>query len=136
MATVISVPLAQQLQIPFIKMRDLWLVREKPSRMYSWTALISSQILAEIPWNVVGSTVFFVCWYWTVGFSSEASRAGYAYLMLGVIFPLYYTTIGHVSDFCSSHLCIVDISVFRPSPRCRPISRSHLCYLVFFSRLF
>ena len=99
MATVISVALAQQLQVPFIKMRDLWLVREKPSRMYSWTALITSQVLAEIPWNVFGSTLFFLCWYWTVGFSSDASRAGYAYLMIGVIFPLYYTTVGQVSPF-------------------------------------
>ncbi|THH00264.1 hypothetical protein EW026_g2253 [Hermanssonia centrifuga] len=76
MATVISVPLAQQLQVPFIYMRDLY------------------EILAEAPWNMLGSSVFFLCWYWTVGYSSEASRAGYTYLFLGVVFPLYYTTVG------------------------------------------
>lgn len=96
MATVISVALSQQLQVPFIGMRDLYEVRERPSRMYSWTALVTSQILAEVPWNVLGSSFFFVCWYWTVGYSSEASRAGYAYLLLGVSFPLYYTTVGQV----------------------------------------
>ena len=101
MATIISVPLAQQLQIPFIAMRDLYEVRERPSRMYSWTALISSQILAEVPWNIVGSTLFFLCWYWTVGFSSEATRAGYVYLCLGFLYPWYYTTVGQVRS-CSS----------------------------------
>ena len=60
--------------------------------MYSWTALVTSQILVELPWNIVGSSLFFLCWYWTVGFPS--SRAGYTYLMMGVIYPMYYTTIG------------------------------------------
>ena len=99
MATIISVPLAQQLQIPFIAMRDLYEVRERPSRMYSWTALISSQILAEVPWNIVGSTLFFLCWYWTVGF--ENSRAGYTFLMIVGAYPFYYTTFGLVRSYLS-----------------------------------
>jgi len=92
MALIISVPLANQLQIPFIDMRSIYEVRERPSRMYSWTALITSQILVELPFNMIGSTLFFFCWYWTVGFSSD--RAGYTFLMMGVIYPIYYTTIG------------------------------------------
>jgi ATP-binding cassette subfamily G (WHITE) protein 2 (SNQ2) len=59
--------------------------------MYNWTALVVSQMLVEIPWNILSSSLFFVCWYWTVGFASD--RAGYTYLMYGIIFPLYYTTI-------------------------------------------
>jgi ATP-binding cassette, subfamily G (WHITE), member 2, SNQ2 len=76
-------------------MRMIFEIRERPSRMYSWTALLSSQILVAIPWNILGSTTFFLCWYWTVGF--ESSRAGYSYLMLGVVFPAYFTTTGQVS---------------------------------------
>jgi ATP-binding cassette subfamily G (WHITE) protein 2 (SNQ2) len=60
--------------------------------MYRWTALITSQIITEIPWNILGTTIFFCCWYWTVGFPGD--RAGYSYLMMGVLFPCYYTTIG------------------------------------------
>ncbi|TFK52827.1 hypothetical protein OE88DRAFT_1711701 [Heliocybe sulcata] len=92
MSTVMPVALSQQLQVPFIHMRSIYEVRERPSRMYSWTALLTSQLLAELPWNILGSTLFFLCWYWTVGFPND--RAGYTYLMLGVVFPLYYTTIG------------------------------------------
>ncbi|KAH7929028.1 hypothetical protein BV22DRAFT_1057873 [Leucogyrophana mollusca] len=92
MATILSVPLVNQLQVIFLRTRSIYEVRERQSRMYGWTALVTSQILVEIPWNILGSTLFFICWYWTVGFSS--SRGGYAYLLLGVLFPAYYTTIG------------------------------------------
>ncbi|KDR70391.1 hypothetical protein GALMADRAFT_254847 [Galerina marginata CBS 339.88] len=90
MATILSVPLSNQLQVPFINMRKIYEIRERPSRMYSWTALISSQMLIELPWNILGSTILFFTWYWTVGF--ESSRAGYTFLMMGVVFPVYYST--------------------------------------------
>ena len=100
MGTIVSVPLANQLQVPFIAMRNIYEIRERPSRMYSWTALVTAQILAEIPWNIIGSSLFFLCWYWTVGFPTD--RGGYTYLMYGVINPIYYTTIGQV---CSLLIC-------------------------------
>ncbi|KAF8069197.1 pleiotropic drug resistance ABC transporter [Lyophyllum atratum] len=91
MATVLSAPLSNQLQGPFINTRKIYEIRERPSRIYSWTAWVSSQYLAEIPWNILGSSLFFLCWYWTVGFDN--SRAGYTYLMYCVTFPLYYTSL-------------------------------------------
>ena len=94
MGTIVTVAVAHQLQIPFIDMRDVYEIRERPSRMYSWTALVTAQMLAELPWNVLGSTLFFFCWYWTVGFPSD--RAGYTFLLYCVINPLYYVTIGQV----------------------------------------
>ncbi|KAH6877437.1 pleiotropic drug resistance ABC transporter [Coprinopsis sp. MPI-PUGE-AT-0042] len=57
-------------------------------RLYLWRQLW--YILVELPWNILGSTLFFCCWYWTVGFPS--SRGGFTYLMYGVLFPCYYTT--------------------------------------------
>ncbi|KAH9854553.1 ABC-2 type transporter-domain-containing protein [Lenzites betulinus] len=92
MSTIISVPLSNQLQVSFIEMRNVFEVRERHSRMYSWTALVTSQILIEIPWNILGSSLYFLCWYWTVGFPTD--RAGFTYFMMGIWFPLYYTTIG------------------------------------------
>jgi ATP-binding cassette subfamily G (WHITE) protein 2 (SNQ2) len=90
MATILSVPLSNQLQVPFLHMRDIYEIRERPSRMYSWTAMITSLLFTELPWNILGSSLFFLCWYWTVGF--ESSRAGFTYLLLGVVFPMYFTT--------------------------------------------
>ncbi|KAG0700792.1 ABC-2 type transporter-domain-containing protein [Suillus ampliporus] len=91
LASVICVPLSQQIQTMYINIRAIYEIRERPSRMYNWTALIVSQILVELPWNIMCSSLFFFCWYWTVGFASD--RAGYTYLMYCVVFPLYYTTI-------------------------------------------
>jgi len=92
MATILSVPLSNQLQVPYIDMRKVYEIRERPTRMYSWTALVASQIAVEVPWNIVGSCILFFSWYWTVGFPS--SRAGYTFLMLVFVFPFYYTTFG------------------------------------------
>jgi ATP-binding cassette, subfamily G (WHITE), member 2, SNQ2 len=72
-------------------MRDIYEIRERSSRMYHWSALTTVQVAIELPWNILGSTLFFLCWYWTVGF--ENSRAGFTYLMYAVCFPVYYTTI-------------------------------------------
>lgn len=72
-------------------MRTIYEIRERPSRMYSWTALLTSQFLVEIPWNIFGSSLFFFCWYWTVGF--DTVRAGYTFLSFCVLFPLYYISI-------------------------------------------
>ncbi|KAJ2929810.1 hypothetical protein H1R20_g7294, partial [Candolleomyces eurysporus] len=95
MVTIISVPSASQLMMPFVKTRNIYEIRERPSRMYSWTALLTAQLLIEIPWNILGSTLMFLCWFWTVGFPND--RAGYTYLMLGVLFPTYYTSIGQAT---------------------------------------
>ena len=91
-ALIVSVPAAQQLQVPFIQMRSIYEIRERPSKMYSWSAWVTSQLVMELPWNIFCGSVFFLCWYWTVGYPT--SRAGYTYLMLSVLLPAYYTTIG------------------------------------------
>jgi ATP-binding cassette subfamily G (WHITE) protein 2 (SNQ2) len=89
---ILSVPGAQQLQIPFIANRAIYEIRERPSKMYSWSAWVTAQILVEIPWNMFGGMLLFFCWYWTVGFPTE--RAGYTFFILTVLTPFYYTTIG------------------------------------------
>ncbi|KAF8557465.1 pleiotropic drug resistance ABC transporter [Imleria badia] len=91
-AAGICLPLAQQVQSKFIVSRAIYEVRERPARMYTWSAFLVSEILIEIPWNMLGSSLVFFCWYWTSGFDS--SRAGFSYLCYCVVFPLYYTTFG------------------------------------------
>jgi ATP-binding cassette subfamily G (WHITE) protein 2 (SNQ2) len=92
LSVILCVPITQQIQSIYINIRTIYEIRERPSRMYSWTALVTSQILVEIPWNIFSSSMFFLCWYWTIGYATD--RAGYTYLMLAIVFPLYYTTIG------------------------------------------
>jgi len=93
MSMVVSAPLSNQIQGPFIDTRRIYEIRERPSRMYSWTAFVTAQLLGELPLNIIGSSVYFLIWYWLVGFPS--SRAGFSYLMLGIAYPMYYTTFAH-----------------------------------------
>jgi len=89
---ILSFSGAQQLQIPFIESRTIYEVRERPSKMYSWSAWVTAQILVEIPWNMSSGIGLFFCWYWTVGFPTE--RAAYTFFMFSVLIPFYYTTVG------------------------------------------
>lgn len=73
--------------MPYINMRSIYEIREQSSRMYAWSALITSQLMVEIPLNIICSAIFFLCWYWTVGFDSD--RGGYTYLFLSVLMPIY-----------------------------------------------
>jgi ATP-binding cassette subfamily G (WHITE) protein 2 (SNQ2) len=77
--------------VPYINKRTVYEVREKPSRIYSWSAFNTAHALIEILWNVIGSHFIFFTWFWTVGFPTN--RAGYTYIMLAIVFPLYYSTI-------------------------------------------
>ena len=89
---ILTVPRAQQLQISFITSRTIYEIRERPSKMYSWTAWVTSQILVELPGNMFSGALLFVCWYWTVGYPTD--RAAYTFLIFTVLMPFYYTTIG------------------------------------------
>ncbi|KAI0035475.1 ABC-2 type transporter-domain-containing protein [Vararia minispora EC-137] len=91
MSTILSAPLSNQIQVPFITTRGVYEVRERPSRMYSWTAFVTAQFFGELPFNIFGSTLYFLIWYWLVALPT--GRAGYTYLMLGIIFPTYYTSL-------------------------------------------
>ncbi|TFY65604.1 hypothetical protein EVG20_g5493 [Dentipellis fragilis] len=91
LSTVISVPLAQQLQVKFVETRDVYEIRERASRTYSWTALLTAQFLAEVPLDIIAASLYFVCFYWDVGFLND--RAGYTYLVTSVVFPVFYVSL-------------------------------------------
>lgn len=62
MSLVISNPLAQQIQPQYLRFRELYESREQPSRMYHWFVSALSSVIVEMPWNILGSTLFFLCW--------------------------------------------------------------------------
>jgi ABC-type multidrug transport system permease subunit len=75
MMSIISAPLCQALIVPFCYLRSVYEIRERSSNTYSWTAMITANLLVEIPWSALGMLFFFFCWYWPIGL--ESSRAGY-----------------------------------------------------------
>ncbi|KIY47781.1 pleiotropic drug resistance ABC transporter [Fistulina hepatica ATCC 64428] len=62
------------------------------SLFLSWHALLTAQILSDVMWNIFVAALYFLVWYWTVGFPTD--RGGYVYLMLGIAFPIYHTAFG------------------------------------------
>ncbi|KAG0701456.1 ABC-2 type transporter-domain-containing protein [Suillus ampliporus] len=92
LSLVLCIPLVHQLMAVYIDIRMVYEIRERSSRMYDWTALVMSQLAAELPWNMTSSAMFFFCWFWTVGYPTD--RAGYTFLIFFVAFPFYYTTLG------------------------------------------
>lgn len=66
----------QQIMPHFVTQRALYEVRERPSKTYSWTVFILSNILVEIPWNSVMAVLVFVGWYYPIGLRQNAVEAG------------------------------------------------------------
>ncbi|KAM7198531.1 putative ABC transporter [Rhypophila sp. PSN 637] len=73
--------------------RALWEAREHPSRIYGWVAFCTAEIVSEIPAAIAGSVLYFVLWYFPTGLPTDASSAGYVYLMT-LLFFLFMSSWG------------------------------------------
>ncbi|KAI1422119.1 putative ABC multidrug transporter [Xylaria sp. FL1777] len=82
-----------QLQPLFIRNRDIFETREKKSKIYSWVAFISAQLLSEIFILIVCGTIYFVSWYFTSGFPVQGNISGQVYLQM-LLYEFLYTSIG------------------------------------------
>lgn len=82
-----------QLQPLFIDRRDIYDAREKKSRMYSWVAFVTGLIVSEIPYLCVSAVLYFLCWYYTVGFPHDSNKSGATFFVM-LIYEFLYTGIG------------------------------------------
>jgi ATP-binding cassette subfamily G (WHITE) protein 2 (SNQ2) len=80
MALILSTSLAQQSQPVFLQQRDLFEARERPSKLYSWPVLILTFVLTEIPWNLLGGTLFWVPWYYMVRYGDASKLAAFSWV--------------------------------------------------------
>ncbi|KAL7904164.1 Brefeldin A resistance protein [Trichoderma velutinum] len=119
-AVLLSFPLMNQLQPAYISLRNVYEVREKPSKMYHWSTFVLSNLIVEFVWNIVGTTLFFFPWYYAVGFDhhveDSSARGGYTWLLM-VFFAMYYTTFGQIMaaiapDVTSAGILTTLISTF------------------------
>lgn len=82
-----------QLQPLFIHRRNIFETREKKSKMYSWVAFVTGLIVSEIPYLVICAVLYFVGWYYTVGFPTSSDRAGATFFVM-LMYEFVYTGIG------------------------------------------
>ncbi|KAL2871009.1 putative ABC transporter [Aspergillus lucknowensis] len=93
MTLTISPPLIQQLQPRYLHFRGLYESREANSKIYSWTAFVTSAILPELPYSIVAGSIYFNCWYWGIWFPRDSFSAGFTWMLL-MLFELYYVGFG------------------------------------------
>ncbi|KFY13726.1 hypothetical protein V492_03073 [Pseudogymnoascus sp. VKM F-4246] len=82
-----------QLQPLFIHRRDIYEAREKKAKMYSWVAFVTGLIVSEIPYLIFCAIIYFLCWYYTVGFPATTSRAGATFFVM-LMYEFLYTGMG------------------------------------------
>ncbi|KFZ06095.1 hypothetical protein V501_07757 [Pseudogymnoascus sp. VKM F-4519 (FW-2642)] len=82
-----------QLQPLFIHRRDIYETREKKAKMYSWVAFVTGLIVSEIPYLIFCAIIYFLCWYYTVGFPATTSRAGATFFVM-LMYEFLYTGMG------------------------------------------
>lgn len=96
---VITGPVISLAAMPrFVGLRDQFLAREKESNTYRWQVFVASAAAVEIPWALLGAVVYWVLWYYSVGFPYAAGRAAYAFLM----YMLYTVFVAGLSQFTSA----------------------------------
>lgn len=111
MFMVIFLTLIQQYLPYFVSQRDLYEVRERPSKTFSWIAFILAQITAEIPWNILCGTFAYFCWYYPIGLYNNAiptdsvhERGAFMWFTI-VLFFIYTST---MAQWCISFLEVAD----------------------------
>jgi len=95
--------LVQQIMPLFVTQRSLYEVRERPSKTYSWQAFMMSNIIVELPWDVLCALLIFVCWYYPIGLYRNAEpthavheRGALMFLLL-VEFLFFTSTFAHMT---------------------------------------
>ncbi|CAI5758794.1 unnamed protein product [Candida verbasci] len=94
--------IVQQMLPFFVRQRDVYEVREAPSRTFSWFAFITGQITSEIPYQIAVGTLSFFCWYYPVGLyrnaepTDQVNQRGVLMWLLLTSFFVYSSTMGQL----------------------------------------
>lgn len=89
-----------QLVMPqFLQHRSLYELQECPSRTYSWTVFIMSNVIAELPWQTVLAIVQFVTWYYPLGLYQNAIQTDQVVQRGGLMFLAVWSYMTFSSTF-------------------------------------
>jgi ABC-type multidrug transport system permease subunit len=99
MLLVIFPFLAYQQMPNYILQRDLYEVRERPSKTYSWVTFILAQIIVEIPWNSLAALITFIPFYYLIGMNHNAAATQQTTERGGLMFLLIWGFLMHCGTF-------------------------------------
>ncbi|KAF9585985.1 hypothetical protein BGW38_010677 [Lunasporangiospora selenospora] len=80
---------------PRFHMERQWYYRELAGKYYGWLPFAVSIIVIELPYIFFAATVFFVIFYWTVGFVSSSILTFFTWLMV-ILFCVFAITLGQL----------------------------------------
>lgn len=95
MVTTIFTTLVQQIIPMFVSQRDLYEVRERPSKAYSWKAFFIANVIVEIPYQIISGVLVFGCFYYPVVLIQSSERQGLV-LLYSVVFFIYASSFGQL----------------------------------------
>lgn len=98
MITTIFTTLVQQIMPRFVLQRDLYEVRERPSKAYSWKAFLIANIFVEIPYQILLGVMVFASYFYpifTKGGMPDSSRQGLILLLL-IQFFVFASSFAHM----------------------------------------
>ncbi|KAE8373888.1 hypothetical protein BDV26DRAFT_300713 [Aspergillus bertholletiae] len=90
--------LSLQIEPRFILLREQFLARENESRVYHWSIFTISALLVEIPFTLLGGLIYWLLWYYMVGYLTVSTRAGSAFLM----YELYSLFVASLAQLTAS----------------------------------
>ncbi|KAG9240469.1 putative ABC transporter CDR4 [Calycina marina] len=98
MIATIFTTLVQQIMPRFLLQRDLYEVRERPSKAYSWKAFIIANIVVEIPYQILLGVMVFASFFYPIftsgGIPSPITQG--TILLLIVQFFVFASTFAHM----------------------------------------
>ncbi|KAK6197339.1 ABC-2 type transporter-domain-containing protein [Scheffersomyces amazonensis] len=94
LSVVVSLPIINQVQEKAIKGRELYEGREKLSKTYTWSLMILTQTILEIPYLIFGATMMFVSLYFPTQANTSGPHAGMFYLTQGVFLQTFIVSFG------------------------------------------
>lgn len=95
MVTTTFTTLVQQIMPRFITQRDLYEVRERPSKAYSWKAFLIANIVVEIPYQILLGVLVFGAYYYPI-FGIQSSMRQGLILLYYVQFFVFASTFAHM----------------------------------------
>ncbi|KAF3401974.1 Brefeldin A resistance protein [Penicillium rolfsii] len=98
--TYLNSPNTERLQVQprFVTLRDIFVHRERESLTYHWLAFVLSAFIVELPFTFLSSLIYWLLWYFPVGYFYAPSRAGYSFLMYE-LFGVFATSL---AQLCAS----------------------------------
>lgn len=97
-STHLTRPQVQQIMPRFILQRDLYEVRERSSKAYTWKAFLIANILVEIPYQIILGVMVFASYFYPIytrGGMPSSERQGLILLFL-VQFFVFASTFAHM----------------------------------------